>query len=115
MKAVFQWDPDLKPSHIINHQASRQFKVPIMSRIILGAVTLLVLKLLYCLSQQKLSTGFFCLLCVHEEVFGFFVCLGFFGTFEANSSSVLVSVVVLCKLIGQNQHVDRNVERENEM
>lgn len=86
-----------------------------MSRIILGAVTLLVLKLLYCLSQQKLSTGFFVLFVCVRGGFGFFLCLGFFGTFEANSSSVLVSVVVACRLIGQNKHLDRNVECEKEV
>lgn len=41
MKAVFQWDLDLKASYIINLQASRQFKVPIMSRIILGTVNII--------------------------------------------------------------------------
>lgn len=41
MKVVFQWDLDLKASSTINHQASRQFKVPIMSRIILGTVNII--------------------------------------------------------------------------
>lgn len=40
VKSVFQWDLDLKASCIINHQASRQFKVPIMTRIILGTVNI---------------------------------------------------------------------------
>lgn len=114
MKAIFQWDLDLKPSHIINHQTSRQFKVPVMSRIILGAVTLLVPKLPYCLSQQKPSTDLFvCFVCVRACSISLFI--GVLGTFEANSSSVLVSVQVVCRLRGQYKHLDRNVEYENEV
>lgn len=59
MIAVFHWNLEVEPwLCIINHQASRQFKVPIMYKITLDAA-ILVLKLLCCLNQQKLLAGFF--------------------------------------------------------
>lgn len=70
MKAVFEWDLELKAVNIINHQANRQFKVPIMSRIILGTVNIISDEIPLCLSQHKLTTGF-CLFCVHESLLSF--------------------------------------------
>lgn len=74
MKAVFHWDLEEKPLFcIIDHQTSRQFKAPIMYKIALDAV-ISMLKLLYCLNQQKPIAGFFWLVgfvCL-REVFGFF-------------------------------------------
>lgn len=59
MIAVFHWNLEGEPWFcIINHQTRRQFKVLIMYKVTLDAA-ILVLKLLYCLNQQKLVAGFF--------------------------------------------------------
>lgn len=56
--------------------------------------------------------------------FVYFVCMRgclvspfgfFFDTFKASSSSVLVPVVVICILIGQNKPLNRNAEHEHEV
>lgn len=65
MKAVFQWDLELKASDNINHQASRQFKVPIMSTIILGTVNIISDEICSVASASRNS----------QQVFVCFVCM----------------------------------------
>lgn len=63
MKGVFQWDLELKASDIINHQASRQFKVPIMSRIILGTVNIISDEIPLLPQPTETLNGFLFVLC----------------------------------------------------
>lgn len=56
-------------------------------------------------SSQQVFVCFECMRGCLVSPFAFF-----FGAFKVNSSSVLVSVVVIFILMGQNEHLNRNTE-----